>query len=47
MDELGSLTLIVFSDGSMLLENFVRESSWCPVHSESSIGSFTCGFGGG
>ena len=38
VDELGSFTLIGFSDGSLLWTIFVRASRWCLVHPESAIG---------
>ena len=40
--ELGSFTLIGFSGGSLVWTIVVRESSYCPVHPELSIGSFLC-----
>ena len=46
VDELGSFTFIGFSDGSLVWTIVVRESSKCPVHPESAIGSFVCGCGG-
>ena len=46
VDELGSFTLIGFSDGSFLWTIFVRASRWCPVHPELAIGLFMWGCGG-
>ena len=38
VDELGSLTLIGFSDASLVWTVVVREYRYCPVHPESAIG---------
>ena len=46
VDELGSFTLIGFSDGSLVCTIVVRASKQCPVHSEVAIGSFMWGCGG-
>ena len=44
LNELGSFTLIGFSGGSLVWTIVGRESRQCPVHPESDIGSFACGF---
>ena len=46
VDELGSFTLIDFSGGSVVWTIVVRAYMWCPVHTESDIGSYFCGCGG-
>ena len=46
LDELGSFTLIGFSDGSLVFTMVVSSSRQCPVHPESAILSFACGFCG-
>ena len=46
VDELGSFTLIGFSDGSLVWTIVVRASTSFPVHPESALGSFACAFGG-
>ena len=43
VDELGSFTLIGFSDGSLVWNIFVRESIFCPENTNLDIGSFTSG----
>ena len=40
VDELGSFTLIGFSDGSLVWTIVVRESRYFPVNTESAIGLF-------
>ena len=45
VDELGSFTLIGFSDGSLVWTIVFRASRYCPVHPELAIGSFVCGCG--
>ena len=47
MDELGSFTLIGFSDVSLVFMVFVREYIYSPVYPDSAIVYFVCGFGGG
>ena len=46
VDELGSLTLLGFYYGSLALTMVLRAYRYFPVHPESAIGSFACGFGG-
>ena len=46
LNELGSVTLIEFSDGSLVLTMVVRESRYCPVHPKSIIGYLVCVLGG-
>ena len=45
MDELGSFTLIGFSDVSVVYTMVFRASRYCPVHPEFVVGLFLCGFG--
>ena len=47
VDELGSFTLIGFSDVSLVFMVFVREYIYSPVYPDSAIVYFVCGFGGG
>ena len=46
VEKLGSFTLIGILDESLVLTIVFRESRYFPVHPESAIGSFACGFGG-
>ena len=46
VDELGSLKLIGFCYGYLVLTMIVMASRWCPVNPKLEIGSFVCGFGG-
>ena len=46
MDELGSFTLIGFSDGSLVWTIVVRASRHCTVHPELAIGLFVWCCGG-
>ena len=46
VDELGSFTLIGFSDGSLVWTIVVKASRYCLVHPELAIGLFVWGYGG-
>ena len=46
VDELGSFVLIGFSDGYSVWTNVVRAFRYCPVHTDSAIGSSVWGCGG-